>query len=84
MSKMEDIQNFWKIIQENIKELTDEESEELEIYEKILEALDKIHPEIFYEFMLSDDDILTLVLSAGGNKELFPLIEEMVSKAPKL
>ncbi|MEM7183032.1 MAG: hypothetical protein AAF518_19130 [Spirochaetota bacterium] len=71
-------------MESNLSTILDTNSEEIAVYEKLLQALDDIHPELYYEFLLDGEDNMMLVLSAHGNSKLFADVESIVKAAPVL
>ncbi len=65
------------------------EIENLEIREKIFNDLStelkKVHQDLVFEFSpIHDDGIREFTISAEGIKELFPIVENLVDKSPKI
>lgn len=51
------------------------------LYDRLLEALQRIHSDLFFEFS-SNTEPRELIITADGKQELFTLVERIVSSAP--
>lgn len=81
-------QKFWNWFTKN-QETYYNEIENLEIQEKIFDELSKnltkIHPDLVFEFSPKNENgIRELTISAEGIKEIFPIVQNLIDKSPKL
>ena len=74
---------FWDYFRQHAQELSRQSSAENYVYDAMLAQLQQIHPQLFLEFCVSTP-LNELVLTADGNCDLFPLIEEIASLAPSI
>jgi hypothetical protein len=51
---------------------------------KISKRLQAINKDLTWKFGAQDETKQALIISAGGNKKLFPLVKEIVADAPKM
>ena len=77
------ISEFWKMFQELSNELAAIPSADHPVYDSILERLQRIHPELYFEFS-SGDESSELVLTAEGDQSLFALVDSIVAQAPEV
>ena len=75
---------FWKWFEENANFLAAIKSGEDPILQKLDRELRKVHPNLNFEMGLSDDNELEFIVSANGIKSVFPIVEQMVARAPTL
>jgi len=73
------IGEFWNVFLEKLVEL----GEISAAYDTILEHLQQIHPEIYFEFF-SEPEISKLIITAEGSRSLFPLVDSIVARAPNI
>jgi hypothetical protein len=81
-------EKFWNWFEKN-QETYYSEIENLEIREKIFNELSKklkkINEDLVFEFSpIHENNIREFTISAEGIKNLFPVVEKLVEKAPKL
>ena len=81
-------QKLWNWFTKN-QETYYNEIENLEIREKIFDELSKnltkIHPDLVFEFSPKNENgIRELTISAEGIKEIFPIVQNLIDKSPKL
>ena len=81
-------EKFWKWFEKN-QETYYSEIENLEIREKIFNELSKnlkkINEDLVFEFSpIHENNIREFTISAEGIKDLFPVVEKLIEKAPKL
>ena len=79
---------FWNWFSKN-QETYYNEVENLEIREKIFNDLStelkKVHQDLVFEFSpIHESGIREFTISAEGIKEVFPIVEQLVEKAPKI
>lgn len=81
-------EKFWNWFEKN-QETYYSEIENLEFREKIFNELSKnlkkINEDLVFEFSpIHENNIREFTISAEGIKELFPVVEKLIEKAPKL
>ena len=81
-------EKFWNWFEKN-QETYYSEIENLEIREKIFNELSKnlkkINEDLVFEFSpIHENNVREFTISAEGMKELFPIVEKLIEKAPKL
>ena len=81
-------EKFWKWFEKN-QETYYSEIENLEIREKIFNELSKnlkkINEDLVFEFSpIHENNIREFTISAEGIEDLFPIVEKLIEKAPKL
>lgn len=76
---------FWKWFGENERMLFDFETDQKRVFDLLARELDKVHPDLTFEFGPKQKDRWReFVISAGGIKAAFPAVESLFSQAPKL
>lgn len=75
---------FWKWFKKNEAMVFDFEQDQEATFDKLAEAMSKVHPELTFEFSPKFDGKREFVISAGGIKEAFPAVESLCEAAPKL
>lgn len=53
-------------------------------FDELARRLRKVHPELVFEFGGAPDQPRQLVISAGGDRSIFHVVEELVDLAPKV
>lgn len=81
-------EKFWNWFEKN-QETYYSEIENLEIREQIFDELTKnlkkVNEDLVYEFSpIHENNVREFTISAEGMKELFPIVEKLIEKAPKL
>lgn len=87
-NKQQKEDKFWSWFSKN-QETYYNEIENLEIREKIFNDLSielkKVHQDLVFEFSpIRENGIREFTVSAEGIKELFPTVEKLIEKAPKI
>ncbi len=82
--KADAIDNFWKWFHENQKRLRGFESDPEKYLAELLDRVKKIRRGLAIELELPNNGIINMTISADGVKELFPLVDSIVAKAPKI
>ncbi|EOG6897023.1 hypothetical protein [Flavobacterium psychrophilum] len=82
--KQEPIDKFWSWFQKNEKRLRNIENKQSEILGEILEKAREIESGLAFDIEPIQNGILTLTISADGVKDLFPVVQEIVKKSPKI
>jgi hypothetical protein len=83
MRDLERIGKFWQWFVENQGEVASLPKRQMEIYPQIIEAIHGIDPGLVCDLELGDDtQKKTVVVSADGDKVLFPLVMRVVGEAP--
>ena len=81
-------EKFWNWFEKN-QETYYSEIENLEIREQIFDELTKnlkkVNEDLVFEFSpIQENNVREFTISAEGMKELFPIVEKLIEKAPKL
>lgn len=81
-------EKFWDWFEKN-QETYYSEIENLEIREKIFNELtknlNKVNEDLVFEFGgIDENNVREFIISAEGIKELFPVVEKLIEKAPEL
>ena len=82
--KQDPIEKFWKWFQANEKGLRDFQKNPDKTLTQVLDSAKKIQSGLAIEFEPPKNNIITLTVSADGNRDLFPIVKEIVEKAPKI
>lgn len=77
------IEKFWQAFTDHHVAFETMESPDDPDYVQVLERLQELSPDIYFEFMTSEEGN-EFVITADGECSLFPLVEEIVASAPKL
>jgi hypothetical protein len=83
MDSSRTIAEFWRSFQECAAALASAESVEHPAHDALLEKLHAIHPGLYLEFCL-DPGGCELIVTADGNRALFPLVHAIVDRAPAI
>ena len=75
---------FWKWFEDNADSLAAIRSGNAPILQRLDRELRKVHPNLNFEMGLSDNDQLEFIVSANGIRSVFPIVEQMVARAPTL
>jgi hypothetical protein len=75
------IAEFWRLFEARHAELAQAGSADAAVYDALLAALQRVHPGLFLEFATAPGDC-ELVVTAEGDRSLFPLVAEVVAAAP--
>lgn len=81
MLKKDKIVAFWDAFELNAAELAQASSADTPVYDELLDMLQEIHEGLFIEFSTSPGEC-ELIITAEGEKALFPLVEEITAAAP--
>ena len=78
-------QGFWKWFQKNENEFFNFEQDQENIFNKLAARMSKVNDNLTFEFgPITDVGKREFVISAGGIKAAFPLVESLHSAAPNL
>lgn len=77
------IEKFWKVVEARRKKLESIESADDPAYDACLEALQAIDEGLYLEISI-DESPRELIVTAEGEKELFPRADAVVAAAPNL
>ncbi|UFH60289.1 hypothetical protein [Sulfurovum mangrovi] len=75
---------FWKWFSENESKYFELEKDQENLLSQLSSKLTKYQDGATYEISTKDKGIRELIISADGLKEIFPVVEQLVSSAPKL
>jgi hypothetical protein len=78
-----DFQGFWSLFRERAVRLARVESADDPVYNELLDKLQEIEPGLFIEFSASQPEC-ELIITADGDRELFPAARTAVAQAPRL
>lgn len=84
MENMANIQALWNWFEENATRLHDPDAITEAVLDELREKLAAIHPGLVYEFSGEHGRANEFIISADGEKELFPTVIEVVKAAPTL
>jgi hypothetical protein len=77
----DDILAFWRLFEARQAELASADSAEAPVYDALQAALQRIDPALFLEFSAAPG-ACELIVTAEGNRSLFPLAERVIAGAP--
>lgn len=81
---MSDIADFWRWFEAHATRLREEPDGDI-VCDAITEALGKVHEGLVGEIGRAPSlDEATLVISANGNQELFPIVEDLFAERPSV
>lgn len=75
---------FWKWFQANEVRLFDFEKDQNRIFRELKAELEKVQPELTFEFGPKKDGVREFVISADGLRAAFPAVVTLADKAPAL
>lgn len=75
---------FWTWFQNNEDELFHFERDQERVFNKLITAMRKVHPDLVFEFGPIENNKREFVISAGGLKSAFPFVESLYSSAPNM
>ncbi len=78
------IEKFWMWFQANEKDLRDFQKNPDKTLTQVLDSARKIQSGLAIEFEPPKNNIINVTISADGNRDLFPIVKEIVEKAPKI
>jgi len=81
--KSQAIAKFWQLFLQHSGELGEISSADHPVYDLILAELQKIHPELYFEFS-SGPETSEFIITAEGDSSLFPLVDSIVDGAPEV
>ena len=78
-------ERFWKWFEQNDDMLFDFERDRDVVFDKLASAMGKVHPDLTFEFSpVRENGTREFVISAGGIKAAFPVVETLFDAAPVL
>ena len=77
-------QAFWNWFLRNDDDLMHFERDRESIFDTLASELQKVHPDLTFEFGPEEDGCREFVISAGGIKKAFPAVRSLVAAAPEL
>jgi hypothetical protein len=75
---------FWTWFQNNEDALFHFERDQERVFNKLITAMRKVHPDLVFEFGPVENNKREFVISAGGLKSAFPFVERLYSHVPNL
>ncbi|OGN88900.1 MAG: hypothetical protein A2Z74_02290 [Chloroflexi bacterium RBG_13_46_9] len=75
---------FWTWFQNNEHTLFNFERDQERVFNRLIKAMRKVHPDLVFEFGPIENNKREFVISAGGLKSAFPFVERLYSRAPNL
>ena len=76
---------FWKWFIKNQEEIYTLEKDREVVFDRLSKELHKVHEELTFEFSpVLGDGTREFVISAGGVKDAFPMVESLANLAPNL
>ncbi len=75
---------FWTWFQNNEHTLFNFERDQERVFNRLIKAMRKVHPNLVFEFGPIENNKREFVISAGGLKSAFPFVERLYSRAPNL
>ena len=84
VKKKDPVENFWIWFDGNAARIRKFEENPDEYLGEIINELRKIKPGLVIELEPPADDIIKMTISADGNRELFPVVESIIEKAPQV
>lgn len=83
--KKDKMDSFWHWFTQNADRYYTLEKNQSQLFADLKAELNKIHPDLVFEFsLIRPDKKRELVISADGIKSVFPIVSELINKAPKL
>lgn len=82
--KQDSIDKFWKWFESNEKNLRSFQSNPEKLADQIYDNLKKIESGLAIGFYRPKNNIIKLTISANDNRDLFPVVQKIVEKAPKI
>lgn len=81
---MSGIEKFWEWFRRSEGRLREVDSSEHPMLDESYRMLARVSEELTIEFSTGNEGSAELIISAGGRKELFPLVESMIRQAPEV
>lgn len=82
--KQDPIEAFWTWFQENEKDFRDFQRNPDRVLKAIISKGSKIESGLAFELEPPRNNSINLTISADGVKDIFPVVEEIVARSPKL
>lgn len=82
--KADAIDNFWSWFRQNEKNLRQFESDPQKFLSGLTNEINKIQKGLIIELEPPQKGIINMTISANGDKDLFPAVQAIVAKAPKI
>lgn len=77
-------EKFWSWFEKNQEMLFNFEKDTESIFDRLAKEMNKVDPELTFEFGPVENGKREFVISAGGIKDSFPKVESLYDSAPKL
>jgi hypothetical protein len=75
------VSDFWQLFRQRAAELAVARSADVPVYDVLLDQLQKVDRGLYFEFS-ADPGACELIITAEGNRSLFPLVRAIVAAAP--
>lgn len=75
---------FWQYFARNEEAIFRFEKDQKRVFARLTEELQKVHPDLTFEFGPVTEGARDFVISAGGIKKAFPAVEKLYSAKPEL
>lgn len=78
------IDKFWSWFKANQTRLSNYQQDPDKIIGEVVDSAQNIQDGLAIEFQPPENNIIKVTISADGDRNLFPIVEEIISRAPKL
>jgi hypothetical protein len=78
------IENFWKWFAFNEDRIYNLEKEQDKIFAELKAQIDKVDSNLVFEFSAIQNGKREFIISADGNKKIFPIVEKLYKESPNL
>lgn len=75
---------FWKFFAAEEETLFTFEKDQQRVFAKLTQQLQKVHPDLTFEFGPVTEGVRDFIISAGGMKKAFPAVEQLYRARPEL
>jgi hypothetical protein len=84
IEKNNSIESFWSWFSKNERIYRNFQSDPSEYLDKLLSEIKKISNGLAIELEMPKDGIINMTISADGDMNLFPIVQQIIDKAPKV
>jgi hypothetical protein len=81
---MDNVGSFWEWFLQHEEDLFDFERDREAIFDQLADELQRVHPDLTFEFGPVENGRRDFVVSASGIREAFPAVQALVAAAPAL